>query len=89
MSDTKTIIPVGGEVSGDITSCKIENQLLSTYRNSAWSITETNTYASYNVCSKKIISQYQVSEFTGSTLLYIVVGIIVLWIVVANVGDRY
>ena len=90
MSDTtNTIIPVGNEVRGDITSCKIENQLIMTQRNSAFSITEYNTYAAYNVCDKRIINQYSVSDFTGMGLLYIAVGIIVFWIAVASMGDRY
>lgn len=35
MVTNKSVI-VGGDVQGNITSCKIENQLLSTHRNSAF-----------------------------------------------------
>ncbi len=64
----KTVV-VGGNVQGDITSCKIENQLIRTDKKSVFSLQELNTYASYDVCSRKIIDKYTVPSFTKNTFL--------------------
>lgn len=64
MSEQKVIVPTA-EVQGDITSCKIENQLVSRYRESPFSLTQTSSYVSYNVCTKEIMDRYTVPEMTS------------------------
>jgi hypothetical protein len=66
--ETQTIIPVGNQVEGNITSCKIENQLIKIDKESIFSLSQLKTYAAYNVCDKEIINQYQVPE--GTSLLW-------------------
>lgn len=87
----KTNVVVGGNVQGDITSCKIENQLIKTEKASVWSIKEKNTYASYDVCSKKVISQYVVPEFTGTVIGYIffVVILFFVFLIVVTAQNNY
>jgi hypothetical protein len=82
MNTPQTVIVPGTNVEGNITSCKIENQLISTQRSSALSVTETNTYASYDVCSKEIISQYsvpQVTELGELGLVIVLSAILFAW----------
>ncbi len=64
MSTQQIIVPVGNEVAGDITNCKIENVILSINRSSAFSLRQTVSYASYDVCTKEIIQIYDVPEQT-------------------------
>jgi hypothetical protein len=72
------VVPTNG-VEGDITSCKIENQLLSIRRDKITALREYKTYVSYDVCSKKIISTYEVPEMTGyAVLLGLGIGVIVV-----------
>jgi len=59
------LIVTNGEVKGDITSCKIENQLKKVQRDSLTSVSEKNTYISYDVCSKSVVDEYTVPSFTG------------------------
>lgn len=61
----ETIVIPTGNVNGNITSCKIENQLIRIDRGSAVSLIEIQTRASYDVCSKQIIERYSVQELTG------------------------
>ena len=58
-------VVVGGEVKGDITSCKIENQTKSVHRDSVSSVTQTTNYISYDACSKTVLEEYSVPEPTG------------------------
>ena len=84
MTQTNVLVPTAN-VIGDVTACKIENQLISTERVSATSLQEVNTYVSYDVCSKQIIYQYQVPDITffgGMAILAGVVGIIIVTAVV-------
>ena len=75
--DTQTIVvPTGGDVSGNITSCRIENQLVNVTRAGPWSLTEYNSYITYDVCSKKIISTYQLDSISGFGSLIVVLGIV-------------
>lgn len=55
---------VGGDVKGDITSCKIENQTKSVKKDSVFSFQQTTTYITYDVCNKESIAEYKVPEFT-------------------------
>ena len=76
--NTQTIIPVGNDVQGDITSCKIDNAVLSISKNSALSLTERTTYASYNVCTKEVIQTYEVPNVTTFALVSpLVIGYLV------------
>jgi len=76
----QTIIPVGNQVEGDITSCKIENQVISVQKLSAFSIQKRTTYASYDVCSKQIIQQYTIPEINdfGVMVIFIITICIVI-----------
>ena len=76
-------ILVGGNVHGDITSCRIESQALSVDRTSAWSLTKITNYASYDVCSKQIISHYSLPGFTGVVFLPAMLFIFALFVIAA------
>jgi len=57
------VVP-GSNVQGNITTCQINQQLLSIQRQSTFSITELDTYITYDICSKKVLAQYAVHDFT-------------------------
>jgi len=76
----ETVIPVVGNVSGDITACKIETAQKSVDRNGAFRLTQKETYVTYDVCTKQTISEYQTSTITGFGFLGIV-GIVIVLIV--------
>lgn len=79
MDNTKVV--VGGNVSGDITSCKIENQVIKVQIKSAFSLQQRTTYASYDVCSKRIINQYTNPEITGFGVFSLfMIGIFIFFI---------
>ena len=83
-------IIVGGNVQGDVTSCRIENQLKSIQKNSIFSIKQDKTYITYDVCNKQIISDYTVPSFTGfSVLLILFVCFIFCFIICAVADSRY
>jgi hypothetical protein len=69
---------VGGNVSGNITSCKIEQQNVSISRKGLFSASETNTYISYDVCNKQIIREYTVPSFTALGGVYCFLGLFVV-----------
>lgn len=77
---------VGSEnIEGNITSCKIENQLKLVKKNSAFSIQQTSTYMTYDVCNKHTIAEYTVPEFTGMAppvlmFLVVFVGMVVMMV---------
>ncbi len=77
MDNTKVV--VGGNVSGDITSCKIEQQAIKTDRKTVFTFTENTTYVAYDVCNKRIISQYTVPEWTifGGLMFPLIVFIVI------------
>ena len=78
----KTIIPVGGNVVGNITDCKIENTLISIDKAWAGAMTQISTYRSYDVCSKQVIKDYAVQEITPNGIfLGLFVAIIVIAII--------
>jgi hypothetical protein len=75
---------VGGDVKGDITSCKIDNQMKSVDRSGIFSIQQKTTYVTYDVCNKKILADYSVPEFTGFGIAIIFATIIVVIIVICG-----
>lgn len=70
---------VSGDVKGDITSCKIENQVVKVERNGALSPSQTTSYIAYDVCNKNTIESYKVQELTGfGTGLIWLAGIVIV-----------
>lgn len=80
MSNQTTIIPAS-EVEGNITSCKIENQVKEVKKDSTFSIQKTTTYMTYDVCNREVIAEYQVPEFTGFIGMVIIVPIAILMMI--------
>jgi hypothetical protein len=86
--DTKAII-VGGNVQGNISNCTIDNQTIKLERNGLWAFSQKETRASYNVCTKEIISQYTIPTFTGFGILTIVcVPVIVIMVLAAIISGN-
>lgn len=76
-------------VDGNITSCKIETQQIKVDRSSAFSLRETRTFVSYDVCSRQQLEQFSVENFTPlSFILGVGIGIITL-IVIMFFVDQY
>jgi len=72
-------ILIGGEnVEGNVTSCKIENQLKSVEKNSAFSIQQKKEYMTYDVCNKKVIDEYSVPAFTGFSIFFAVTIFVII-----------
>ena len=76
------IVPTNG-VEGNITSCKIENQVKSVQQDSIWAYQKTTTYITYDVCNKNVVAEYSKPEivFGGVFLItlaaFVVIGSIV------------
>jgi hypothetical protein len=68
--NTQTIIVPGPKVEGNITSCKIEQVLKSIDKKSVFSLRQTSTYITYDVCNKQIITEYKVPEFTSFSVIF-------------------
>jgi len=89
MDNTQTIIVPGSKIEGDITSCKIEQVLKSIDKKSAFSLRQTSTYMTYDVCNKQIIAEYKVPEFTSfSGLPLLIIAIFVIFVMPVTVS-RY
>ena len=61
---TNTIVPVSTTVTGDITICKIETAATRVDRDGPFSLFETTTYQSYDVCTKDVIDVYLYQTLT-------------------------
>lgn len=88
----KNIIVGSENIKGDITSCKLETAQISLDKESAWSLRETKTYQTYDVCSKAVISEYEVESFTGLASIGLFVGIIffcLLLLIISAPAPRY
>lgn len=88
MAEVNTAI-VGGNVKGDITSCKIENQLKSVKKDSVWSLQQTATYMTYDVCDRKTIDQYNVPQFTGFSWFLGIFIFLLLWVFIVAANDSF
>jgi hypothetical protein len=71
------VVP-SSDVQGNITACQINQQLLSIQRQSAFSITELDTYITYDVCSKKVLAQYSVHDLTDFGTGFLTIGAFIL-----------
>ena len=83
-----TMIVPTNKVEGDITSCKIENQVLCVEKKSVLSFKQTTTYVSYDVCSKSIIQEYTIPEFTTFGFVMILFGLFVIGCIVNGIVHR-
>lgn len=88
MAEPTILVPTS-EVTGDVTICKIERQLLKVERQSAFSLIEKNTYATYNVCTKEIIETYTVPSISGLGFLTGVAVLVFIFILLKARGNRY
>lgn len=89
-NNQQTLIPAS-DVQGNITSCKIENQLKSIQKNSALSLQQTSTYMTYDVCNRNTIAEYKIPELTGFSIFIglAVVTIVAMIIVAISDSDGY
>lgn len=78
------IILTEGKVQGDITTCKIETAHIKTERFSIFSPVSTNSYRSYDVCTKQVVNDYNLKELSFVGFLYIAIVCIALAIVLAS-----
>ena len=78
---------VGGNVSGDITSCGIDSQLVDVAKDNVWSIRQMSTYRAYDMCTKQVINEYSVPEFTMIAPAYFIGVPLMLIILVGIVSD--
>ena len=87
MENNKVILPIGGNVQGDITTCKIETAAVRKERDSAFSFTETTIYQSYDVCTRDVIETYGLDGLTffGGTI--IIVGMFLVGIILAAMAS--
>ena len=84
---------VGGEVKGDITSCKIESKVVAVDRKGLFSFSQKQTNVSYDVCNKQIVKEFVTPAFTsfgfivtGFGLFAILIILVALW---NEVTDQY
>lgn len=87
------VVATNAAVEGNITSCKIEQQLFKVERSSSLSFSERNTYISYDVCNKQILETYSVPSFTGfgfvaSFILFFLISL-VIGAVVIGISNKY
>ena len=86
--DTQSTVVVGGNVQGDITSCKVEDVVVAVSRKSAFSFTEVNKHQSYNVCTRQLIKEYDVPSITGMGLLGVAAGIVLFIVIIGSLLNR-
>jgi len=89
----ETVIPVTNGVNGNITDCKIETAKIKVERKGAWSLTQKETYRSYDVCTKQTINQYQTNTVTGGGFLILCVAVALVltlfWGIIVAATDGY
>ena len=88
MNEANVIVPTSN-VEGNITNCKIENQLLSIDRKSAFSVTETRNYITYDVCNKQELARYSMPEFTGNGGIGVFILFLILFAVITHNITKY
>ena len=65
------IIPTNN-IEGNITSCRIEQALKSIDKKSVFSLTQTNTYMTYDVCNRQVISEYKLQSLGSFSWFFVV-----------------
>jgi len=75
---SETVIPVSGNISGDITACKIETVKDHISRKGALALKQDEHYIAYDVCTKKVINQYTTTSFTDITVLTFIITMLSL-----------
>jgi hypothetical protein len=86
---SQTILVPANQIEGNITTCKIENQIKSVERKSAFSLTETKNYMTYDVCNRQVISEYSIPEITGAIIFPIFIIPIILMFIIGILSTRY
>lgn len=66
---SKTIIAASNKISGNISECRIDSQLVSIDRENPWSLTQSSKFKTYNVCTGEVIHNYEIKEFTSFSLM--------------------
>ncbi len=88
-----TIVPVGNEVKGDITQCRIETVKKSVQRKGSLSLSQKENFVTYDVCTKQIVTEYSNSSLTGvgvvGAILLVGIAFTVILFVMASTLDRY
>lgn len=79
----ENVVAVSPNIEGNITSCKVENVLLTKIKNSAFSFTETETFVTYDVCNKQEMARYNVPEITEIGAICVFFGIVFVIILFA------
>lgn len=87
MGNQTGVVAVSPNIEGEITSCKIENEVVNIDKTSAFSITQIKTYRSYDVCTKQTINEYPIQEFTAFSGFSLIFGAILLVIMLAIIVD--
>jgi hypothetical protein len=84
-----TIVPVGTDVKGDITNCKIETIKKSVDRKGSLSFTQKEHFVTYDVCTKQVVTEYQTSTITGGGFTMILLIVVVSVIVFLSLMSRF
>lgn len=87
MSQQTVVVPTAG-VEGNLTSCKIETSQIMVEKNGVFSFTQAVHYRSYDVCSKEVVNDYVVPEFTLWPFI-LFFGILFTIMVAAMSSDGY
>lgn len=85
----ETVVPVAGDVKGDITACKIETVKKSVDRKGAFSFTQKENYVTYDVCTKQIVTEYSTKTVTGGGLFVVCLAAVVLIVAAVMASDFY
>lgn len=75
-------------IEGDVTSCKIENVLVKTYRKGVFSMSQQESYMSYNNCTKEVLAEYDIPTMTvlGGACTFF--GFFIILIFLINICSR-
>ena len=81
-----TVVPAGG-VEGNITSCKVETAKTQVTKNSSVSLSQSESYQTYNVCTGEVINTYEVPSMTFFGGCLVMFGMLVTFFVLTVIAD--
>lgn len=87
MSTPTVVVPTAG-VEGNLTTCKIETSQIMIEKEGVFSFTQAVHYRSYDVCTKEVVNDYVVPEFTFWPFI-LFFGTVGLFIMAALNSDPY
>lgn len=82
-----TVLLPTNDITGNITSCKIETKRISVDKGGAFSVVQVNSFQTYNVCTGVPTNYYTVQNFTPFGIIIIGFSLIMMFAVLMVIAD--